>query len=201
MAQSGLHVNVLYVTQPEGKKIFFGGNIYSFFITQVNFFLRQIFNEQAFQLGTVYGLGEIIHEACRNVLLPGTRDSIGGKGNHRGFLVGIALHSLHILKGFNAVHFRHAVVKENQVIVVLTHKSQALPATFCRLHLHFGLPQQPFCHSEINRSIIYHQYSGLRGSELLMIFLMLGQGTAISFLKVSNLGCIYHFLLQLERKG
>ena len=79
----------------------------------------QVFREQILQDLDRHGLGRIVRKALRDQLVPGSRDRVGGE-RYDGHLLDItAAERPDALHRFDAVHLRHHLVHEDDIVLFL----------------------------------------------------------------------------------
>ena len=91
------------------------------------------------------------------------------------------------MEALDAVHFRHHVVHEDAVVVVVLGQPQALRAAGGRVDLDFCIREQLGYHHQVHVVVVHHENVGLRGLEALAVGLPLvgprpgGQGKRSQF--------------------
>ena len=142
--------------------------------------------EDFFYLVAVYRLGKVIGKTFLNIKFPGTGNHVGGKRNHRCVHAKVAIHCLHKVEGFYTVHIRHAVVKENYVVVLFADQVKHFLCAKSRVHLNLGVLKQPHRNDYVHLGVVHNKNLGFGGMESFLVFFKPLQVVLVAFVKVAN---------------
>ena len=109
-------------------------------------------------------------------------------------LAGTVGHGFGALQGFDAVHFRHHMVQEHDVVVVLGNQLQTFLAGSGCMDMDAGFLQQAFCDGEVHVVVVHYQNMGLRGGEAFLIVFFFPQRRFNASVEIPD-GVIFFYLL------
>ena len=125
--------------------------------TRKNKLLRQIPLERSLQVALLDRLGQIIGKTHRQERLADFGRAFRSQCNDGRILVDEVFQGLHLAIRFHAIHHRHHMVQENQVIMLGLCKLQTLGAAHRHVHLHLETPQESTEHLKVQLDIVYNQ--------------------------------------------
>ena len=162
--------------------------------------LGQVAHKHFLQLKAVNRLGQVVRKALCKEGFARTGHGVRGKHDARRPGASVVGQLLHCVEGFHAVHLRHAVVDENNVVALVLHKLQRLHAAQCRVHVNLGTLEQPFHHSQVHLGVVDHKDMGIRRAEGFRVGLVVLQVLAVAFVEVADFLPPDHALLDGKRK-
>ena len=135
--------------------------------------LRQILQQQTFQLLRLNRLRKKTMKSLAQIHFPRPRNCIGRQCDHRHRTAGWIPIRLQAVQRLNAVQIRHHMIQKNQIIPLRLRHGKTLQAAARLIHLHFRRFQQIAKDSAVHGIIIHNQKLRIRRSQQSMISIIL----------------------------
>ena len=141
---------------------------------------RQVLKQHRFQTVALHRLCEVVGKSAGGVLLTRPDHHVGGQRDNRGSGIGRASLCTELFQGLNAVHIRHKMIHEYQVVVRPRNQPEALAPAVGGFGPYLRQTEQSLYDIYIELHIVHYQDPCSRRPEALVILLFLtAGGTAV----------------------
>ena len=147
---------------------------------------RQELTQRLLQQLCLYRLGQKAVKPFVQILLPHTRNRIGGQYDHRRVVIAASIVGAQLAERLDTVLVRHQVIHQNEIIALFCTHFQTADAVLRGIDLYLCLLEQRFDNLTVHRIVVYDEHMGIRRGKTLLVFLFLRMTLLVQIIQIAH---------------